>query len=73
MTTSNNQPSANDKQRKLTKQSKAKESLSFATWVLLIISFTLLIYAVYTIKTRILESDTGRASAPQSSLGQIDS
>ncbi|MBB3107623.1 flagellar basal body-associated protein FliL [Psychrobacter luti] len=73
MKTPNNQLSANDKQRKLTKQPKAKESLSFATWVLLIISFTLLAYAIYTIKTRILESDTDKESAPQSSLVQIES
>ena len=72
MTTSNNQPSAHEKQ-KLTKHPKAKGSLSFATWVLLVLSFTLFAYAIYTIKTRILESDTDRASAPQSSLVQIDS
>ena len=70
MTTPNNQPSAHEK-HKLTKQPKAKESLSFATWVLLIISFSLLIYAIYTIKTRIVNSDTARA--PQSSLIQTGS
>ena len=67
MTTPNNQPSAHEK-HKLNKQPKAKESLSFATWVLLIISFSLLIYAIYTIKTRIVNSDTARAQ--QSSLIQ---
>ncbi|KAA0912826.1 hypothetical protein [Psychrobacter sp. ANT_WB68] len=70
MTTPNNQPSAHEK-HKLTKRPKAKESLSFATWVLLIISFSLLIYAIYTIKTRISNSDMDRAArVPQSSLMQ---
>ena len=70
MTTPNNRPSAHEK-HKLNKQPKAKESLSFATLVLLIISFSLLIYAIYTIKTRIVNSDTARAArAPQSSLIQ---
>lgn len=67
MTTPNNQPSAHEK-HKLNKHRKEKESLSFATWVLLIISFSLLIYAIYTIKTRIVNSDTARA--PQSILIQ---
>ena len=53
MTTPNNQPSSKP-ERQLNKHSKAKESLSFATWVLLIISFTLLGYALYIIQTRIL-------------------
>ena len=71
MTTSNNQQFAH-KNRKLTKHPKAKGSLSFATWVLLILSFTLFAYALYTIKTRILESDTDRARSPQSSVVQTD-
>ena len=53
MTTPNNQPSSKPESQ-LTKRSKSKESLSFATWVLLIISFTLLAYALYVIQTRIL-------------------
>ena len=74
MTTPNNQPSTHEK-RKLTKQPKAKESLSFATWVLLIISFTCLAYAIYTIQTRIVKPaiDTGNAKAAQISLVQTGS
>ena len=74
MTTPNNQPSAHEK-RKLTKHRKEKESLSFATWVLLIISFTCLAYAIYTIQTRIVKPaiDTGNAKAAQSSLVQTGS
>ena len=53
MTTLNNKPSSKP-ERQLNKRPKAKESLSFATWVLLIISFTLLAYALYVIQTRIL-------------------
>ena len=53
MTTPNNQPSSKS-ERQLNKRPKPKESLSFATWVLLIISFTLLAYALYIIQTRIL-------------------
>ncbi len=53
MTIPNNQPSSKP-ERPLNKRPKAKESLSFATWVLLIISFTLLGYALYVIQTRIL-------------------
>ena len=49
-TTPNNKPSSESKHK------KTKESLSFATWVLLIISFTLLAYALYTIQTRIIEA-----------------
>ena len=74
MTTPNNQPSAHEK-RKLTKRRKETESLSFATWVLLIISFTCLAYAIYTIQTRIVKPaiDTGNAKAAQSSLVQTGS
>ena len=74
MTTPNNQPSAHEK-RKLNKNRKEKESLSFATWVLLIISFSLLIYAIYTIQTRIVKPaiDTGNAKAAQISLVQTGS
>lgn len=73
MTTPNNQPSVHEK-RKLTKHRKENESLSFATWVLLIISFTCLAYAIYTIQTRIVKPaiDTGDAAA-QSSLVQTGS
>jgi len=72
MTTSNNQPSVHEK-RKLIKQPKAKESLPFATWVLLIISFTCLAYAIYTIQTRIVKSAIDIDSAAQSSLVQTGS
>ncbi len=73
MTTSNNQPSAH-KKRILTKCPKEKESLSFATWVLLIISFTCLAYAIYTIQMRIVQSavDVDNPSGAQSSLVQTD-
>ena len=53
MTTLNNKPSS-DSERQLNKRPKAKESLSFATSVLLIISFTLLAYALYSMQTRIV-------------------
>lgn len=49
MTTPNNKSSFESKHR----QPKESESLSFATWVLLIISFTLLAYAIYAIQSRI--------------------
>ncbi len=49
MRTPNNKPSFESKHR----QFKESEALSFATWVLLIISFTLIAYAIYTIQTRI--------------------
>ncbi|MDE4455614.1 hypothetical protein [Psychrobacter sp. DAB_AL62B] len=55
MTTPNNKPSSKS-ERQLNKRPKPKESLSFSTWILLIISFTLLAYALYTIQTRILEA-----------------
>ena len=73
MTTPNNQPTAH-KKRILTKRPKEKESLSFATWVLLIISFTCFAYAIYTIQMRIVQSavDVDNASGTQSSLVQID-
>ena len=72
MTTPNNQPSVHEK-RKLTKHSKAKESLPFATWVLLIISFTCLAYAIYTIQTRIVKPTIDIDTAAQSSLVQTGS
>lgn len=78
MTTPNNQPTTHEK-RILAKRPKEndsleKESLSFATWVLLIISFTCLAYAIYTIQMRIMQSavDTDNASGAQSSLVQTD-
>ena len=59
MKTSNNKPSSGSERHlntesQLNKSPKPKESLSFATWVLLIISFTLLAYAIYTIQTRVV-------------------
>lgn len=73
MTTPNNQPTAH-KKRILTKRPKEKESLSFAPWVLLIISFTCLAYAIYTIQMRIVQSavDVDNPSGAQSSLVQTD-
>lgn len=49
MRTPNNKSSFDSKHR----QPKKSESLSFATWILLIISFALIIYALYNIQTRI--------------------
>lgn len=72
MTTPNNQPTAH-KKRILTKRPKEKESLSFATWVLLIISFTCLAYAIYTIQTRIVKPTIDIDTAAQSSLVQTGS
>ncbi|WP_296242840.1 MULTISPECIES: hypothetical protein [unclassified Psychrobacter] len=73
MTTPNNQPTAH-KKRILTKRPKEKESLPFATWVLLIISFTCLAYAIYTIQMRIVQSavDADNTGGAQSSLVQTD-
>lgn len=73
MTTPNNQPSAHEK-RILTKRYKQKESLPFATWVLLIFSFTCLAYAIYTIQTRIVQPavDIDIADTSQSSLMKRD-
>ncbi len=73
MTTPNNQPSTHEK-RILTKRYKQKESLPFATWVLLIFSFTCLAYAIYTIQTRIVQPtvDIDIADTSQSSVVKID-
>lgn len=57
MTVSNHKPSTDTKRNKLSKRSNANERLSFATWVLLIISFALLGYALYVIQTRILDTN----------------
>ncbi len=57
MTVFNHKPSTDAKRDKLTKRSSANEKLSFATWVLLIISFVLLGYALYVIQTRILDTN----------------
>ncbi len=38
--------------------SDSNESLSLATWIMLIISFSLLGYALYIIQTRIIENRT---------------
>ncbi|WP_201588073.1 hypothetical protein [Psychrobacter jeotgali] len=55
MTTPNNKPSA-DSKRKVTKRPKSKDALPLSTWILLIISFSLLGYAIYSIQTRIIEA-----------------
>ena len=57
MTVSNHKPSTDAKRNKLSKRSNANQRLSFATWVLLIISFALLGYALYVIQTRILDTN----------------
>ena len=57
MTVSNHKPSTDAKRNKLSKRSNANERLSFATWILLIISFALLGYALYLIQTRILDTN----------------
>jgi flagellar basal body-associated protein FliL len=53
MTTPNNKSSSGS-EHQLNKSPKPKKSLSFSTWILLIISFTLLAYALYTIQTRVV-------------------
>ncbi len=57
MTVSNHKPTTEAKRNKLSKRSNANERLSFATWVLLIISFALLGYALYVIQARILDAN----------------
>ena len=57
MTVSNHKPTTEAKRNKLSKRSNANERLSFATWVLLIISFALLGYALYVIQARILDTN----------------
>ncbi|MBO1529993.1 DUF4230 domain-containing protein [Psychrobacter sp. F1192] len=54
MTTPNHQPST-DSQDILSKRPKPKPSIGVATWLLLILSFTALAFAVYTIQTRTVE------------------
>lgn len=54
---------------KRNKRPKPEGSLSFATWILLIISFSLLAYALYSIQTRIVEKPA-KTKAPKSSITQ---
>lgn len=63
MTVPNHKPSTDTKRNKLSKRSNANERLSFETWVLLIISFALLGYALYVIQTRILDTNIDNIQA----------
>ncbi|WLP95051.1 hypothetical protein [Psychrobacter sp. M13] len=63
MTVPNQKPSTDTKRNKLSKRSNANERLSFETWVLLIISFALLGYALYVIQTRILDTNIDNIQA----------
>lgn len=70
MSVSNNKSTTNNKRNKLSKRPKSNDWLSFATWVLLIISFTLLGYALYVIQTRILETNIDNAKVTTSVIQQ---
>ena len=54
MTTSDNRTSNNARDN-ISKRPKPKQPIGMATWILLIISFTALAFAVYTIQDRIVE------------------
>ena len=56
MTTPDNQPPINpDETLSKRPKPKQKQSIGMATWILLILSFTALAFAVYTIQTRIID------------------
>lgn len=56
MTTPDNQPPINpDETLSKHPKPKQKQSIGMATWILLILSFTALAFAVYTIQTRIID------------------
>lgn len=56
MTTPDNQPPINpDETLSKRPKPKQKQSIGIATWILLILSFTALAFAVYTIQTRIID------------------
>lgn len=73
MTISNDQSATNDKRDKLKKKLKLTERLSFATWMLLIISFTLLVFAVYSILIKTLETpnNTHNVDVPESTVTEV--
>ena len=73
MTISNDQSATNDKRDKLNKNLKLTERLSFATWILLIISFTLLVFAVYSILIKTLETpnNTHNVDVPESTMTEV--
>ncbi|WP_201548806.1 hypothetical protein [Psychrobacter fjordensis] len=73
MTISNDQPATNDKRNKLNKNLKLTERLSFATWILLIISFTLLAFALYSILIKTLETpnNTHNVDVPESTMTEV--
>lgn len=73
MTISNDQSATNDKRDKLNKNLKLTERLSFATWMLLIISFTLLVFAVYSILIKTLETpnNTHNVDVPESTVTEV--
>ena len=70
MSVSNNKSSADNKRNKLSKRPNSNDKLSFATWVLLIISFTLLGYALYVIQSRILETNIDNTKATPTVIQQ---
>lgn len=55
MTTSDNRTPTNASDNNISKRPKPKQPIGMATWILLIISFTALAFAVYTIQNRIVE------------------
>ncbi len=69
MKTPDNKPSS-DTKFKLNKHLKSTDALPLPTWILLIISFTLLGYAIYSIQTRILEAPV-ETTIPKSSVTPV--
>ena len=65
MTVSNHKSSTDAKRNTLGKRPNPNEKLSFATWVLLIISFALLGYALYVIQTRVLDANINNTDTIQ--------
>lgn len=55
MTTPDNRTPTNASDNNISKRPKPKQPIGMATWILLIISFTALAFAVYTIQNRIVE------------------
>ncbi|WP_367109531.1 hypothetical protein [uncultured Psychrobacter sp.] len=64
-----NDKQSTDVKRKLNKRRKSEDSLPLATWILLIISFSLLAYALYSIQTRIVQA-SDKTDITKSSLTQ---
>ncbi len=68
MTNPDDRSSVNPK-RKFSKRPKWTGSLSISNWILVIISFIFFAYALYTIKTRIIESSV-KNDMPKSDISQ---